>query len=176
MISKKTLKSIHAFNEHQRSGPSFIIIYILTWLAWHNQLIISFFTANGNFNDRISVALTSLVDNQYIVVLFLTCIIFSIKLGINYLAFKSSELLNSTDEDFTIGSDQKFAPNSDMAKFMATYEKNKQKLVDANEREKIAIAEKNAAIKQLLVTEHKLEEAKAEIVILTKSLESTSKH
>lgn len=170
MLSKKTLKSIHTFNEHQRPGPSFVIIYILTWFAWHNQLITSFFTTHGDISVKASAAFSSLEENQYIAVFFITCVIFFIRLVINYLGFKSSELLNATDEDFAIGGDQQQTKNSDLAKLMATYEKNKQKLVDANEREKIAIAEKNAVIKKLLVTQHELEEAKAEIEILTKSI------
>ena len=70
----------------------------------------------------------------------------------------------------SIGSDQKFEKNSDMAKLISTYEKTKKKLIDVSEREKIAIAEKNTAIKQLLMSQHELEEAKAEIAILTKAL------
>lgn len=170
VISKETLKSLQAFNEHQRPGPSFVIIYILTWLVWHNQLFTSFFATHGDILDKASAAFTSIEDNQYIVVLFLTCIIFSIRLVINFIRFKSSELLNSVDEDFTVGGDKNFAKSSDMANLMATFEKNKQKLIDANEREKVAIAEKHAAIKKLMVTQHELEEAKAEIAILTKSL------
>lgn len=170
MISKKTLKSIHSFNEHQRPGPSFIVIYILTWIAWHNQLITSFFTTQGSFDVKFSSALSSIEENQYLVVLLLSCIIFIIRFGINYLSFKSNELLNSTDEHFSAGRDQVFEKNSDIANLMATLEKNKQKLVDANEREKSAVADKNSAIKKMMLAQHELEEAKAEIAILTQRL------
>jgi len=170
VINKKTLKSILTFTEHQHPAPSFIVIYILTWLAWHNQLLSNFISAQGDFLNKTTAALASIDDNQYVVVFLLTCLIFIIRLAVNYLSFRSRELLNSADDDFADArDDQKFAEDSDIAKIMATLTKTQQQLADSKEREKKLIAEKNSAIKSMLRLQHELDEAKADIDILQKT-------
>ncbi len=169
MINKKTLKSILAFTENQHVAPSFIAIYIITWLFWHNQLFSSFINAKGDFFSKVATSFTSLEKNQYLVVFLLTCIVFLVRMAINYFSFKSRELLNSADDDFVNGrDDQKFAKNSDIANIMAALTKTKQQLVDSKEREKKVIAEKNDAIKKLLSLQHELDEARADIDLLNK--------
>lgn len=169
MINKKTLKSILHFTEHQHPTPSFIVIYILTWLAWHNQLFSHFISAQGDFLNKVTAALASIDDNQYVVVFLFTCLIFIIRLVFNYLSFRSRELLNNVDDDFANArEDQKFAENSDIANIMATLTKTKQQLADSKAREKKLIAEKNSAIKKLLNLQHELDEARADLHILHK--------
>jgi septal ring factor EnvC (AmiA/AmiB activator) len=113
--------------------------------------------------------LTLLEENQYLVVFFLTCIIFLGRLMINYFSFKSRELLNSADDDFvTARDDQKFAQNADIANIMATLVKTKQQLVDSKAREKKLTSDKNDAIKKLLSLQHELDEARADIDMLNK--------
>ena len=169
MINKKTLKSILAFTENQNPAPSFIVIYILTWFFWHNQLFSYFINAQGDFLTKLTTSLTSLEENQYLVVFLLTCIVFLGRLMINYFSFKSRELLNSADDDFVNDrDDQKFAKNSDIANIMAALTKTKHQLVDSKEREKKVIAEKNDAIKKLLSLQHELDEARADIDLLNK--------
>ena len=167
MINKNTLKSILSFTEHQHPAPSFIVIYILTWLAWHNQLFTHFINAQGDFLTKVTAALSSLENNQYIVVLLFTCLIFMVRLGINYLSFKSRELLNSADDDFVNArDDQKFAKNTDVANLMATLTKTQQQLTETRAREKKALTDKNNAIKKLLSLQHELDEARADIDML----------
>ncbi|PKG81646.1 hypothetical protein CXF85_19320 [Colwellia sp. 75C3] len=123
--------------------------------------------AQGDFLTKLTTSLTSLEENQYLVVFLLTCIVFLGRLMINYFSFKSRELLNSADDDFVNDrDDQKFAQNSDIANIMAALTKTKQQLVDSKEREKKVIAEKNDAIKKLLSLQHELDEARADIDIL----------
>ncbi len=170
MINKKTLKSILTFTEHQHQAPSFIVIYILTWLAWHNQLFTNFIITQGDFFNRMTAALASIEDNQYVVVFLFTCLILIIRHAVNYLSFRSRELLNSADDDFVNArEDQKFAGNSDIANIMATLEKTKQQLVDSKAREKKLLAEKNEAIKKQLSLQHELDESRADIEILYKT-------
>jgi hypothetical protein len=167
VINKKTLKSILTFTENQHAAPSFFAIYILTWFAWHNQLFIDFINAQGDFFTKISTSLTSLEENQYLIVLLLTCIIFIVRLMVNYIRFKSRELLNSVDDDFVNArDDQKFAQNSDIANIMAVLTKTKQQLAESRAREKKVTSEKNDAIKNLLKLQHELDEAKADIDML----------
>ena len=169
MINKKTLKSILSFTENQNPAPSFIVIYILMWLFWHNQLFSDFIDAQGDFLTKVSTSLTSLEENQYLVVFFLTCIVFLGRLMINYFSFKSRELLNSADDDFiTDLDDQKFTKNADIANIMATLVKTKQQLVDSKAREKKLTSDKNDAIKKLLSLQHELDEARADIDMLNK--------
>jgi len=167
VINKKTLKSILNFTENQHAAPSFFAIYIITWLVWHNQLFTDFINAQGDFFTKISTSLTSFEENQYLIVLLLTCIIFLVRLVINYISFKSRELLNSADDDFVNArGDQKFAQNSDIANIMAVLTKTKQQLVESKARETKVTSEKNEAIKNLLKLQHELDEAKADIEML----------
>ena len=167
MINKKTLKSILSFTENQNPAPSFIFIYILTWLVWHNQLFTNFINAQGNFLTKVTTSLTFLEENQYLVVFLLTCIVFLGRLMVDYFSFKSREFLNSADDDFVNArDDQKFAQNTDMANLMATLTKTQQQLADSKAREKKIISEKNDAIKKLLSLQHELDEAKADIDML----------
>ena len=169
MINKKTLKSILSFTENQNPAPSFIVIYILMWLFWHNQLFSDFIDAQGDFLTKVSTSLTLLEENQYLVVFFLTCLVFLGRLMINYFSFKSRELLNSADDDFVTDlDDQKFAQNADIANIMATLVKTKQQLVDSKAREKKLTSDKNDAIKKQLNLQHELDEARADIDMLNK--------
>ena len=169
MINKKTLKSILSFTENQNPAPSFILIYILTWFIWHNQLFSYFINAQGGFLMKITSSLSSLEKNQYFVVFLLTCLIFIARLAVDYFKFKSRELLNSADEHFVNArGDQKFEQNTDIANLMATLTKTQQQLAESKAREKKVSAEKNEAIKKLLNLQHELDEAKADIDILNK--------
>jgi hypothetical protein len=169
VINKKTLKSILSFTDNQNPAPSFIVIYILMWLFWHNQLFSDFINAQGDFLTKVNISLASLEENQYLVVFFLTCIVFLGRLMINYFSFKSRELLNSADDDFVIDrDDQKFAQNADIANIMATLAKTKQQLVDSKAREKKLTSDKNDVIKKLLSLQHELDEARADIDMLNK--------
>jgi len=167
VINKKTLKSILNFTENQHAAPSFFAIYIITWLVWHHQLFTDFINAQGDFFTKISTSLASFEENQYLIVLLLTGIIFLVRLVINYISFKSRELLNSADDDFVNArDDQKFAQNSDIANIMAVLTKTKQQLVESKARETKVTSEKNEAIKNLLKLQHELDEAKADIEML----------
>ncbi|TYK66698.1 hypothetical protein CWS31_004040 [Colwellia echini] len=164
------------FTEEQNQAPSFILIYILTWCAWHNQLFSHFISAEGDFLTRMSTAFSEMGENQFILVLFFTCIIFLGRLAFNYFSFRSRELLNSAEDTFeNIREDQKFAKNSDIANLMDALTKTKQQLVEAKEREKDAIKDKNDTLKKLLSLQNELDEANADIAVLTKSQQLSAK-
>ncbi len=173
MIKKKTLKTILTFTENQKPAPSFIVIYILVWLAWHNQIFTAFIGIEGDIFTRIDAALSAIEKNQYFVVFMISCLVFLIRLGYGYLAFKSRELLNSSD-DFYINAreDQIFEKNDDITNLMAALTKAKQQLAASKEREKTLVEEKNTAIKKLLAAQNELDEAKADIALLEKSTQN----
>ncbi|WP_231731460.1 hypothetical protein [Colwellia sp. TT2012] len=170
MINKKTLKSMLSFTESQHPAPSFIVIYMITWLAWHNQLFTHFINVQGDFFTKVAAALSSIDDNQYIVVFLLTGLIFIVRLGVNYLSFKSKQLLNSADDDFVNARDeQKYAKSNDITNLMATLTKTQQQLAESRAREQKVTAEKNNAIKKFLTVQHALDEARADIEMLNNS-------
>ena len=173
MLSKKHLKSLLSFTENQHPAPSFVFIYLVTWFAWHNQLISAFIGASGDFWQKLNVALTSVTDNQYIVVFFISCFILVIRLVYNFLRFKSTELLNTSDQNFvTARDDQKFEVNSDIAQLMSTLNSVKEQLAAAKAREKIAIASKNETIRTMLGLQNELEEARADVQLLRRETET----
>ena len=169
MPNKKTLHSILSFTENQHPAPSFVVIYIVTWFTWHNQILSYFISAQGNFFTKVMTALGAIEDNQYLVVFFITCLLFIIRLAFNYLMFRSREVLNNADDNFANArEDQIFEKNDDISSLMATLTKTRQKLRESQEREKKAIEEKNATIKKLIAMQHQLDEAQADIDILHK--------
>ena len=174
MLSKKNLKSLLSFTENQHPAPSFVFIYLVTWFAWHNQLISTFIGASGDFWQKLNIALASVTDNQYLVVFFISCFILGIRLVYNYLRFKSAELLNTSDQDFvTARDDQKFEVNSDIAQLMSTLNSVKEQLAAAKAREKMAIASKNDTIRKMLGLQNELDEARADIQLLRRETETS---
>jgi len=174
VLSKKTLKSLLSFTENQHSAPSFALIYILTWFAWHNQFISAFISAGGDFWQKINNALTSVTDNQYLVVFFISCLVFVFRLAYSYLRFKSAELLNTSDQAHVDArDDQHFEKNSDIAQLMSTLTTVKEQLVAAKEREKRAIAGKNDTIRKMLNLQNELDEAKADIQLLSREIKES---
>jgi hypothetical protein len=171
VLSKKTLKSLLSFTENQHPAPSFALIYILTWFAWHNQFISTFISAGGDFWQKTNNALTSVTDNQYLVVFFISCLILAFRLAYNYLRFKSAELLNTSDESHANPrDDQHFEKNSDIAQLMSTLAAVKEQLAAAKEREKKAISGKNDTIRKMISLQNELDEAKADIQLLNKGI------
>ena len=170
MINKKTFKAILTFTENNNPAPSFIIIYLLTWLMWHNQLFSAFIYTEGGFLSRLMASFSAVNDNNYLIVFFLTCLIFLVRLIFNYFIFRSTEILNSADDTFDdIRKGQKFAKDSDIGKLMETLTKTKQQLIDAKISEKKAITDKNNTIKKLLNLQHELDEARADIDVLNRA-------
>jgi len=168
VLSKKTLKSLLSFSENQHPGPSFVVIYLFTWLAWHNQIVSAYIGAQGDFWQKVNVALASITDNQYVVVFFISCLVLALRLTYNYLRFKSAELLNSSDQGFANArDDQHFEQNKDIAQLMSTLTSVKEQLAKSKEREKQAIVDKNVTIKKMLNLQHELDEARADIQLLS---------
>tara|TARA_B110000467_G_C18129123_1_gene372272 strand:+ start:214 stop:747 length:534 start_codon:yes stop_codon:yes gene_type:complete len=171
VLSKKNLKVLLHFTENQHPAPSFILIYILTWLTWHNQLISAFLSADGSFLQKTNIAFASITENQYLVVFFISCLILFTRLGYNYLRFKSRELLNESDQDYVNArDDQVFEKNADITQLMSTLTSVQEQLTKSKEREKKAIAETNEVIKKMLNLQQTLDEAHADIQILNQKI------
>lgn len=170
MLNQKTLQSLLVFTENQRPAPSFILIYIFTWLAWHNQIITTFVQATGNFWDKANAAVFALDENQYMLVFFITCLIFIFRLAFAFLTFKSREALNNTDEEYTNArDDQHFEQNKDIQNLLATLETTKKQLQASKEREKKSIEEKNEAIRKSLTLQQKVEELEADLTLASQN-------
>lgn len=167
LLNKKLLRSWLEFSETQKPAPSFIIIYIITWLLWHNQVFSSFISTSGDIWRKTDAALSSVTDNQYIVVLLLTSLIFALRLAVNYFSFRSRAFINEANSDISnIGEDNYVANNDDVKNIMALLTKTQDKLAAAKEREKKANEEKNDIIRKMMALQQQVEELKADNQIL----------
>lgn len=170
MLDKKTLNSLTSFTESENTTPNFILIYIIMWFVWHNQLFSEFFSAEGDFLTRLSTAFSTMGDNQYFLVFCLSSFIYILFFTFNYLRFKSKEALDSPDHTFqNLKADQRSAKSSDISHLMDLLEKTKQQLAEARAKEKQAVADKSEMTKRLLKIQCELDEAKADIDVLTKA-------
>ncbi|MGB1197961.1 MAG: hypothetical protein ACPG46_02870 [Thalassotalea sp.] len=168
MINKQLLKSFLSFSEQQKPAPSFVLIYAITWLFWHNQLFSAFFNHSGDVIDRLMAAYQAVENNQYLLVLFLALLFLLIRLGYNYIVFKSQQLVMSVDDDdLMVRADQLAQENSDINALMATLTKTQEQLKRTQEKEKQATKDKNDAIAKLLATQAQLEEALADNQLLS---------
>ncbi|WP_448568262.1 hypothetical protein [Thalassotalea ganghwensis] len=172
MINRKLLKSFLDFSQQQKPAPSFVLIYLTTWLVWHNQLFSAFFLTPGNGIERLMAAYHSIENNQYVLVLFLTTLFLTIRLGYNYIVYKSHQVVMSVDEDeLMIRGDQLAKENEDVKALMQTLERTKAKLEKVKLSEEQAQQEKKEAIAKMLNYQVQLEEAQADLAILQASIQ-----
>ena len=172
-MSTKIIKSVLVFNENQKIAPRFLLTYVLIWLFWHNQLITTFFTSNGDFLARGNAALASVAGNHYILVFFLTCLFFGVRIGYHFLKQKADDLMEEGKSTETYaGSDQGLAKTEDIKRLMTMISELKTKLVTSKEREERAIKEKNATISKLLSLQAELDDMQADNTMLEKSNEA----
>ena len=166
MINRKLLKSFLDFSQQQKPAPSFVIIYVVTWLVWHNQIFSAFFLTSGNGIERLMAAYHAIDNHQYIFVLFLTILFLTIRLGYNYIVYKSHQVVMSLDEDeLMIRGDQLAKENEDVKALMQTLERTKAKLEQMREQEQKAQQDKKEAIAKMLAYQAQLEEVKADLAI-----------
>lgn len=171
MINKKLLKSFLSFSQQQKPAPSFVLIYAFTWLVWHNQLFNAFFTHSGDVIDRLMAAYQSIEENQYLLVLFLTLLFLVIRLGYNYIVFKSQQMVMSVDDDeLMVRADQLAQENDDIKALMTTLTNTQEQLARSREKEKQATKDKNDAIAKLLAAQAQLEEALADNQLLMQQM------
>jgi len=169
-MSIKTLKAVVKFNENQRIAPRFILTYLVIWFVWHNQLFTSFFTTSGDFLTRANVALASVTDNHYLIVLAITCFFYMARLGYYFLKNKTQALLEEDDiAEIEVGSDQRFAKSEDIDRLMSMITDLKTQLAATKEREQKTNADKNLLIKKFLALRTELDEVTAENILLNKS-------
>ena len=172
-MSTKIIKSVLIFNENQKIAPRFLLTYVLIWLFWHNQLITTFFTRGGDLLTRGNAALASVADNHYILVFFLTCFFFGLRLGYHFLKQKADALMEEGKPTETYaGSDQGLAKTEDIKRLMTMISELKTKLVTSKEREERAIKEKNITISKFLSLQAELDDMQADNTLLEKSNEA----
>ena len=167
MVNKQLIKSFLSFSEQQKPAPSFILIYVCTWLIWHNQLFTAFISHSGDVIDKLMAAYQSIETNQYLLVLLLTLLLLTIRLGYNYIVFKSHQLVMSVDDDELMEKGSQLATeNEDVKALMATLTKTQTQLKNTKEKVKQLTDEKNNAIAKQLSIQAQLEEALADNQIL----------
>ena len=168
MSHKKFLKSFLRFSQQQKPAPSFILIYLLTWLVWHHELFTTLFSYSGDVIERLIAAYQSIEENQYILVLFLSLLFLVIRLGYNYIVFKSQQLVMSIDDDeLMVRADQLAQENDDIKALMTTLTTTQEQLKRSQNKEKQATKDKNDAIAKLLAVQAQLEEVQADNQLLS---------
>ena len=169
-MSAKIIKSVLIFNENQKIAPRFLLTYVLIWLFWHNQLLTTFFTSDGDVLVRGNAALASITDNHYILVFFFTCLFFGLRIGYHFLKQKADDLMEEGKSIETeVGSDQGIAKTEDIQRLMTMISELKVKLANSKEKEEKAIKEKNASISKLLSLQTELDDIQADNALLEKS-------
>ncbi|QFU24136.1 hypothetical protein FM038_019610 [Shewanella eurypsychrophilus] len=168
----KVLKSIMDFNESERLAPRFLLTYLIIWCLWHSQIFTTFIMTNGDFFTRSDAAMLAMESNQYILVLFLTCLFFAGRIAYFVLKHKADEMLEKDSEaDLQGGSDQRFAKADDVQRLMTMISTLKAKLADSQDREDKANNDRKTAINKQLSLQSKIDDMAADIALLNKSNE-----
>ena len=168
MLSNKT-KSLLKIILNIKPSLRFLMSYIVIWLVWHNELILSFLMADGDFFFRSQSAVNAVTSNQYLVVLLLTIVLTLIRYGFDSLAQVLAD--DDNHEEFTLlqnGKSAKTENETDIKQLLATLDGVQVKLADALAREKQAKKEKTETIGNIFQLQTKLDELSADIIILTK--------
>ena len=170
------IKSVLVFNQTQSKAPNFLLIYCLISIIWHNQVFITFITSQGSLTERFSTALSQSI-HQYILVLMLTLIFFSLRLLYLYFVNKTEQFIEQDEPiEAKLGSDQLFTENKDVVRLMELLDETKEKLVKSKAREAQAQTDKTTTINKMLTLQNELDLALADIAILNKAnKELTSK-
>lgn len=165
----KFIKSVLVFNQTQSKAPNFILIYLLVSIAWHNQVFITFITSQGSLTEKLSTALSQ-NTHQYIVVLVLTLLFFSLRLLYLYFVNKTEQFIAQDEPIETkLGSVQLFTENKDVMRLMDLLEETKEKLVKSKALEAQAQTDKTTTINKMLALQDELDLALADIAILNKA-------
>ncbi len=165
----KFIKSVLIFNQAQSKAPNFILIYFLISIAWHNQVFMTFITNQGSLTERFSTALSQ-NTHQYIVVLMLTLLFFSMRLLYLYFVNKTEQLIEQDEPiEAKLGSDQLFTENKDVVRLMELLKETKEKLAKSKAREAQAQTDKTTTINKMLALQDELDLALADIAILNKA-------
>lgn len=165
----KFIKSVLIFNQAQSKAPNFILIYFLISITWHNQVFMTFITSQGSLTERFSTALSQ-STHQYIVVLMLTLLFFSMRLLYLYFVNKTEQLIEQDEPiEAKLGSDQLFTENKDVVRLMDLLEETKEKLAKSKAREAQTQTDKTITINKMLALQDELDLALADIAILNKA-------
>lgn len=161
------VKNLVRFHRSQPQAPNFVLVYALIWLVWHHQFFITFFTASGGLNTKLSAALNS-IEHQYLLILLFTVLFFALRLVYLYFAGKANEIAEEDEPiENKLGHDQVFTENKDVLRLLALLEETKEQLALAKTKEAQLMQEKTAAINKTLAMQSELDEVKADLAIMT---------
>jgi hypothetical protein len=157
----KLLKSLLSVVEDPRSLPTFITLYLLTWLIWHNQLFIDFFAAQGGFSNKISAAITGVSFSQTITVFWLTIFLFILRAGFIFFIKSSRKYVEQQEEN-----NHSIEQADDIKRLITTLAEVNAQLARAINKEKQAKANNKESINKLLAAQAELDEINADNLIL----------
>jgi len=162
----KLLKSFLAIVENPKSLPSFIGLYLITWLFWHNQLIAEFFNAQGTITTRLSTAIAAVENFHYLAVFWLTILLFILRIGFDAFVNTSRKYVDKKEQE----NDQDGLENDkDIERLLATLEETRAQLKASKAREKQLKQSNNENINKLLKLQAELDEVNADKQLLMQS-------
>jgi len=159
----KFLKSFLAIVENPKSLPTFISLYLLTWLFWHNQLIAEFFNAQGSLTTRLSTAIAAVDNFQYIAVFWLTLFLFILRIGFDAFVSSSRKYVEKKEQE---NNQDSFEQDADVQRLLTTLDETREQLKASKEREQQLKLANKESINKLLNTQAQLEEVTADKQLL----------
>lgn len=161
----KLIKSFLNIVDNPRSLPNFLGIYLLLWLIWHHQFLLSFGLATGSVNNRLDKAMAIIGEFQYLSVFFATITLFLCYFAFQVFVNSAREHVDKKDlEDNHHLSD--LDKQKDMAQLVSTLEALQKQVKAAEENEKKAKTEAKAVMAKLMLVQTRLDETTADLDIL----------
>ena len=159
----KFLKSFLAIIENPKSLPTFISLYLLTWLFWHNQLIAEFFNAQGAITTRLSTAIAAVDNFQYIAVFWLTLFLFILRIGFDAFVTSSRKYVDKKEQE---NNQDSLEQDADVQRLLTTLDETREQLKASKEREQQLKLANKETISKLLNVQAQLEEVTADKQLL----------
>lgn len=167
MISK-ALKSFLSVVENPKSLPSFIGLYLFTWLLWHNQLFVEFFHALGTITERLTTAIDAVTSFQHLTVFWLTIALFILRIGFDALVSSSRKYIDKKEQE---NNQDTLQHNNDVERLLTTLDETREQLKTAKEREKQLKKINSGNVNKLLKIQAQLDEVNADRQLLMQTNE-----
>ncbi|GHF89602.1 hypothetical protein [Thalassotalea marina] len=161
----KLLKSFLYVAENPKNITSFIWLYVLISILWHNQFLLTFATTQGGFTTRLNSGLDALGSFEYLWVLSLTLLFFTLKLVFNYTVKVSRDRIN-LEEQKKKTTLVDVDTSNDMQQLISVLQDLKEQLKQAQENEKLAKLSAKEVVAHLHTTQQKLDEVSADFEIV----------
>lgn len=158
---KNLIDSFLVIDAKEKPAPSFLMAYVFTWFVWHNEVPITFLKTKGDFTTRFNAGYFSLVENQWMKVIFLTFGFIAARFIFNSIIYYAREYIESkTQSRLNDKGHKSFIRNEVYQKLTAQVSSIQNELLASQDREKNAKAAENESTSQKLDLELDLDKYK----------------